>query len=45
VAAAVADTYDVAEGDGVEEGGGAARRSLVGGVIIGEERRSLAHRL
>ena len=40
-----ADTYDVAKGDGVEERGGAARRGVVGGVVVGEERRRLAHRL
>jgi len=38
-------TYDVAKGDGVEEGGGATRRGVVGGVVVGEERRRLAHRL
>jgi hypothetical protein len=43
-AAAEPDTYDVAEGDGIEEGGGAARRGVVGGVVVGEERRGLAHR-
>jgi len=38
-------TYDVAERDGVEEGGGAARGGLVGGVIVGEERGGLPHGL
>lgn len=36
---------DVAERDGVEEGGRAARGGVVGGVVVGEERGGLAHGL
>lgn len=38
-------TYDVAERDGVEKGGGAARGGLVGGVIVRKERGGLPHGL
>ena len=38
-------TYDVAERDGVEEGGWAARGGLVGWVIVGEEGGGLPHGL
>ncbi len=39
-------TYDVAKRDGVEEGGGAARAGLVGGVVVTqEEGGGLAHGL
>jgi hypothetical protein len=38
-------TYDVAERDGVEKGGGAARGGLVGRVIVRKERGGLPHGL
>lgn len=45
VRARAAGTYDVAERDGVEKGGGAARGGLVGGVIVRKERGGLPHGL
>ena len=42
VLVAAADTYDISQGDGVEEGGGAPRRGVVGGVGGGEEHGRLA---
>ena len=45
IAVAVAYTYDVAERDGVDEGGEAAWGGVVTGVVVGQQRRHLAHRL
>ena len=45
IAVAVAYTYDVAERDGIDEGGDAAWAGVVTGVVVGQQRRHLAHRL